>query len=342
MPYIHPLHTSLLRGGWGSVSALIGHQESALLDFKLKSDPSKGDLEPNDRRILVKVVTALANSGGGLVVLGVDARLNKKTDIDEVVSISPIANIGKFCSDVNNDVANLASPILEDVTVDVVENPHLAGSGVLLVSVGRSERRPHMCEIGDRGYFKRSGCSSRRMEHFDIEDAFHRTSVARLELRQPSWRFAGTGGNFEDWYLDFPLKNVSAFSARFPYVQIEKLEGGKLFEFGIDGNRNFHLNPVPGTQMKAFAGTADTFIHPDQELIVFSLVFHLDRPNRRINRTLTFVGANAPFDDVNSVSVDLVVRVACENSPLRTTSIHLSSDDLQRALGLTTTVSLSP
>ena len=38
--------------------------------------------------------------------------------------------------------------------------PGRDGAGYLLIEVGRSERRPHRCEFGEKQYFKRVGDSS--------------------------------------------------------------------------------------------------------------------------------------------------------------------------------------
>jgi Putative DNA-binding domain len=50
-----------------------GRQEDLHLDFKLVKDPG---LDKDDRRTFAKAVSGFANSDGGLIVWGIDARKN--------------------------------------------------------------------------------------------------------------------------------------------------------------------------------------------------------------------------------------------------------------------------
>lgn len=119
------------------------------------------------------------------------------------------------------------------------------------------------------------------MEHFDIEDAFHRSSVGQLEFGAPFYKAGGGVGNIEKCLVSFPLRNASHVSARFPFVNITSLTGGLVWEYGLDGNGNFPLRP--SNSRRTFSGGADSIIHPGQEIVVFNLVFHVQRHSRRIN-----------------------------------------------------------
>lgn len=93
--------------------------------------------------------------------------------------------------------------------------------------VERSDRRPHRSEAsGDKRYYKRAGDSSFIMEHYDIEDAFNRTTPAELQLalsgiasaeRSP----ASPGRSITDTYLAFFLSNEDRTSACAPYVWVD-------------------------------------------------------------------------------------------------------------------------
>ncbi len=334
MTYTHPLHDRLLQGGWAEVQALerTGEQEAVDLDFKAKVDPMHGGLDKKDREIIAQTVSALANSMGGAVVWGVDCRSNEE-GIDAVTGLKPITGVRRFASEVASVIPHLVMPRLEDVRVNFIENPGRADSGVLVVSVGRSERRPHRSEAtGDKRYYKRSGSNTVQMEHFDVEDAFRRMSVAKLEFDAPVPFEGGSSGNTRHFFLSFFLRNVSNVSAKFPFVEVEKLRGGLVWEHGNDGNNTFPLKPTPRNQLRAFAGDANTVIHPGQAIEVFRLVFHVQIPSRDLNTSDQHPRWPDGFRPIASAAFELVLRVACENAPLARQAFEFSGTELEDLL----------
>jgi|GEM_PF-3083192 len=234
------------QNGWTEIQALVARaeQETVDLDFKNKVDPSHGAADKKDREILAQTLTAFANSMGGLAVFGVDCRT--VAGVDEASAVNEISGIRRFASDVKTNIPNLAMPRLEDVTVDFIENPAQPDKGVLLVSVGRSERRPHRSEAaGDKRYYKRSGSNTVQMEHFDVEDAFNRMTSAKLEFGKLTTRNSGGAGDIERGLIDFPLMNVSLVTARFPFVEIARLVGGLVNAYGVNDNGHFALRQSP-------------------------------------------------------------------------------------------------
>ena len=78
--------------------------------------------------------------------------------------------------------------------------PGRDGAGYLLIEVGRSERRPHRCEFGEKQYFKRVGDSSIAMEHYDIEDSFKRMTIPKLTAHFKLQEGGSAGGGAEGPY----------------------------------------------------------------------------------------------------------------------------------------------
>jgi len=76
------LFDALIRDGRVGIQRLVTdrHQESVELEFKTKDDGTKGSIGKQDRYYLGKTLSAFANSAGGLLVWGVDAR--EKNDGD--------------------------------------------------------------------------------------------------------------------------------------------------------------------------------------------------------------------------------------------------------------------
>lgn len=326
----HAIHERLLRDGWPEVLSIVSRreQETVDLDFKSKSDPAHGALDRKDREILAQTLSALANSIGGAVIYGIDCRVNDD-GVDAAADIKAIQGIRRFASEVTANIANLVLPRLESVAVDLIEKPGAPDTGILVISVERSERRPHRSEAaGDKRYYKRSGSNTVQMEHFDVEDAFHRQSVAKLEFDTPTPFEGGSSNNTHHYYLAFFLRNVSNVTAKFPFVEVERLQGGVIWQYGIDGNGTFPLKPMPTSRLRWFGGDANIVIHPGQAIDVFRLVFHVQRPSREINSSAQHATWPEGFIPIATASLELSLRIACENAALMRQTFQYSGAEL--------------
>ena len=90
-----------------------------------------------------------------------------------------------FLTRLNEFTGTATSPIVEGVQHRVI--PSGSEDGLAITLVPESVVGPHMAKLGEDRYFKRSGASFYRMEHFDLEDMFGRRArpnlTVRLELR---------------------------------------------------------------------------------------------------------------------------------------------------------------
>lgn len=174
-------------------------QETLTLDFKANlsnpADPlfaNEGKkLTKSGRKSIAKAASAFANSMGGTLILGVDCRSIE--GIDCAREITPIPHLARALSTINNELHSITVPSISGIeAMSLVVDGE--SSGLIAVSVPRSDRRPHRSNAADaRSYFKRSGTSTVEMEHYEIEDAFlsNQSSDLSLEL---SLRSAGSGG----------------------------------------------------------------------------------------------------------------------------------------------------
>jgi predicted HTH transcriptional regulator len=171
------------------------HPETVQLDFKLKENLTNGELNKKDREILGPALSALANSAGGLLIWGIEAKRGAD-GVDAAQKKVPIPQLSRFRSDVIRAVAELLMPRHDGIDIETVEDPATAGAGYLAIWVERSARRPHRSEAaGDKRYYKRAGDSSFIMEHYDIEDAFNRIAPTHLRLVFDERRDDGTFGS---------------------------------------------------------------------------------------------------------------------------------------------------
>lgn len=295
----------LLAEGEPAIRRLIDdrQQETVGLDFKTKADSSHGRLTKEDKTVLAKVLSAFSNSAGGIIIYGIDARANDE-GIDCAVTPAPISEIERFANEVTRATGELLIPHNDGIRVESVPST-TAGSGYLIISIERSDRRPHRSEAGgDKRYYKRSGSNSYMMEHFDIEDMFHRQERARIAVGYVLQRgiLIKDGDEITDADLNvyINLENVSIVTARFPYVHVlssypilvapkEPIVSG-LFLTG---------SPAKGAYW--FDGGADYVINPGISRPAYGLVLQI-RPGRRIRD-----------DDIRDIEVEY--RAGCEHSP---------------------------
>ena len=111
-------------------------EEHLQLDFKLVNDPNLGG--QGDRKILAKCISGFANSSGGIVVWGVDARRNDE-GIDCAGEIQPINSLGIFLSRLNELSGRATSPAVEGVVHKKFETSSNRGFAATLGRVDKQD-----------------------------------------------------------------------------------------------------------------------------------------------------------------------------------------------------------
>ena len=270
------LFGTLLAGGEAAIEKLVADQlnENVELEFKTKSDPTNGQFNNDDKKNLAKELSAFSNSMGGLLIWEVVAE--KDADgIDRAVRTARISEIDRFKADTLSLLGELLVPKNEDIHVEAAHSADGSGAGYLIVYVGRSERRPHRSEArNQKQYFKRAGDSSYPMEHFDIEDAFNRVAAPELSIQ---WEVERRDHIRKEWpwrVLLF-LSNSSRRSARFPYLDLSNVLGGRVAQHNLAVQL---IHGLPAKQVGrwiTFAGGSDDVVHPGQKLLMTAIQFYL-------------------------------------------------------------------
>src|SRR5689334_5724892 len=105
------LFDRLKREGWPVVQAWVDDQEAETnhLEFKNKENAERSEIAPADLTEIAKSVSAFANTGGGLLVIGVDAGGGTKrgAGFDRVRRISPISGVEAFGGGLERRIKNL-------------------------------------------------------------------------------------------------------------------------------------------------------------------------------------------------------------------------------------------
>jgi len=234
----------------------LGQEENLHLDFKLVADSKLSSRD--DRKNLAAALSGFANSGGGLIVWGVDAR--KNTDgVDCTVELKPIDGVNHLVSRLNELTGESVDPTVHGVLHRKVAE----GSIAFAVSyIPESDTGPHMARLGENRYFKRVGDSFYQMEHYDIADMFGKRRRPRLVLT-----YQVTGWNSGAKVI-LGIKNTGRGTANAPFFAFTCSGDLSKSFYGLDGNKNEGLPVLPtshdGLQW-SFSEGMDVALHPGME-----------------------------------------------------------------------------
>ena len=242
-----------------------GQEENLGLEFKELSDNA---MNRNDRKNLAKALSGFANSAGGLLVWGVEARPDSDK-VDRASAAKPVANAALLVSRLNELTGSAVSPIVDGVEHKVLTEG--GSSGFAVTFVPESDSGLHMAKQGEDRYYKRSGDSFYKMEHYDVADMFGRRKRPHIELvgTVDSVGFSGTRNNVVSLLLT--IVNSGRGTATAPFLWIDPPTGSKLDMYGVDGNHQHGLKRHPTPKMgqaRSFGSDASTVIHPGSSLDV--------------------------------------------------------------------------
>lgn len=322
--------------------------EGIRFECKRKENADRPNLDGTDRKTLGKTLSAFANSEGGLLVWGVDAR--EVDGIDKLIDKHPIANLAAFQSKVCHAISELISPPIAGIQIQVIPAANQPGAGYLAIYVPSSDRRPHMCTYSsERGFFFRNGHSSVAMEVHHIRDQMLRLALAKLTLRwevRVAWSEKKDHGRsgIADWrlpiYFDFYLDNLSQVSARAPYLKIQsdkqvyqRLGAKDLAENGLPITRSgpldeitVPLSPNLYVQSREFGRGADYCLHPGMSIRVATICVHAPAAAMR------FVGVGHDYlrltPDYNKLpTISVKASYACLDSPIDHKELTIDSEE---------------
>jgi hypothetical protein len=241
---------------------VLGATERLHVDFKEKSDRRDSQLSDDDKKNLAKAVSGFANSGGGVLIWGLE---------DSTILPKPISDIQQFTSACLGLAPQLTEPIVPGIDEDwLPADTNKPNEGFGLIYVPESALPPHRVVLNHREvknhYYVRSGDSFVVAPHTQLEDMFGRRPRPVLSL---SKRFlAGRHPIFKDLVGDITvvlgIQNTGRGSARAPILAMTVLEPYKIHENGIDGNGHFglpELTTALDVRELRFGSIADIVIH---------------------------------------------------------------------------------
>ncbi|BBO35693.1 helix-turn-helix domain-containing protein [Lacipirellula parvula] len=297
------------------IQGMLGVQEENLhLDFKQAAGPFTS---ADDRKNLAKVISGFANSDGGVCIWGVDAR--KVGDGPDVAQkIVALPNVTAAVARLNELTAQAANPVVDGVVHKAI--PENGASGVVATYVPASDSGPHMAKLTEDRYYKRSGESFIKMEHFDIEDMFGRRAKPLLSVvatvKRNGSREAG-GKTIYQYLATISIRNSGRGAAVAPYLTLVTDSPHHVYEYGVDGNGNNGLPPLYVSRFspwRSFGGQDNRLVYPGEDLDVTAIAIEF--------------GGNARI-----TNVDVQYRLAAANFRLCDGVVTVSVDDIMNATG---------
>lgn len=229
-------------------------EENLFLDFKRVNNPNL--THSDDKKNLAKALSGFSNSSGGLIVWGVDARKNAQ-GIDCACELKLIPTVKSFLSRLNELTGMAVSPLVDGVQHRVIEAEN--DEGFVVTYIPESSSGPHMAKLAEDRYYKRSGDSFYRLEHFDLEDMFGRRPRPNLEFNT---QIRGHGLGVQ---MIISITNVGRGSARAPFLAFNCSPPFRVDHYGLDGNGREGMAKLPyiGTDLPYRYGEgANVVIHP--------------------------------------------------------------------------------
>lgn len=287
-------------GGWKYVEELVmnRHSESLHLDFKRKHNPQTAPLDKDDRRNLGEALSGFANSEGGLIVWGIDAR--RMGDEDVAVAIEPLRDVTGFTAQLVQLTPELVSPPVPGIRHVPVFESGGGKSGVVVTLIPESDRTPHMARgPNQHRYYRRAQSSFRPLEHFELEDLFGRRPHPSIQVRtdwgaqiSAYWE----GGADASLTVRFFIENHGRGLATFPSFTLGHVVGWKSNEYpGQFGAQGLSARRPPDGWWLRLVGGSDFVIYPDDEFEVGQVSFPITRsafdfPDLRIKYQVVAAG----------------------------------------------------
>lgn len=183
------LFDRLRSDGWSVIERWVEEQEAETnhLEFKKKHDPTIASIDIEDCDEIAKSLSAFANTGGGVLVIGIDAGAGTKkgAGFDRVRSVATVADVEGCGGSLERRIKSFTEPPIDGLSVIAIRKPSTT-SGVLVIDVPMSDGGPHRAtnasaRVNDR-YYMRTAAGAQTIPHSLLADRFGRAANPKLRL----------------------------------------------------------------------------------------------------------------------------------------------------------------
>ena len=269
--------------------------ESDFLDFKAKPDPDPKNTKLKE--IWYEALSGFGNSGGGVLIWGIDARKDPATGIDAACAVKPIPNPNGFKSLLIELQRGATDPPLGDVVMETWESS--PGEGFIACLIPSGPFKPYRAEIsGKKQFFMRAVDTFYVPPVAVLRALFYPQSVAvfevhaRLRVSEDPDRIAARPEERILTRCDIEVKNIGTATARLPQIVVhidpaperDRISTGPGWEGGL-------------SSPKTWAGHGHRPVHPDFKAPVVSFLWltpMATRSSPRIRLGFEFYADNQP------------------------------------------------
>lgn len=238
----------------------LGSIERVHFDFKQKERADITYLSDSDKGNLAKAVSGFANSGGGVLIWGLE---------DETLRAIPIHQVERFVSTLMTTAPMVTDPAVRNIDAFAIPANQSDGSGYAVLYVPESDLPPHQIIIDKKElkhrYYIRTGSNFQPASHVQIEDMFGRRPRPALRL-DVDLRRDHVGGDRVRVMAILGIANNGRGPARAPYLAFRVAPPFDLYPYGIDGNGGTGLVRLPVSRGKnefRFGSSSEPIIHSD-------------------------------------------------------------------------------
>ncbi len=214
-------------------------EEHLTLEFKTVNHPDYNNENKGfDKKNISKIISGFANSTGGIVIWGIEAKTNTEGQ-DVAKAKRPIKELTKFLNLLNRLEGQAVTP-----TVTGIEHKKIVISddtGFIKSFIPQSDSAPHMANFSEKHYYKRSGDSFYQCEHYDIIDMISRKRSPRLKVSVRVIQKEMRHQSIYRWQVVVSVINEGTNIAKYPYLALNFSLGFVKDGFGIDGNKGTGL-----------------------------------------------------------------------------------------------------
>lgn len=239
-----------------SLTTTPGNFESESLDYK-------GNPQPNEvLKIWSEAVSGFANTGGGVVVWGLDCR--DRNRVDAVCGLSLIDNPLVFKSQLLGNIHQTTNPPVQGIEIEIVDQGN-GGPGFVVCLIPEGGSKPHRAEQAkNKPYLIRTGSSFVIPPPSLLRSMFFPVSNPDFEIGiQPQWGANSIEGNAQKSHLMVRLvatiKNVGSASADSLYV-VCKSSSRTTWQSTLAW-------PGGGMNDGSFAASMQNLLHPGMESV---------------------------------------------------------------------------
>jgi hypothetical protein len=241
---------------FGVLSALVNASpptfECDWLDFKVGDDPAIKDkrrLEDEQKKVWSKALSAMANSGGGVLVWGIKAEKDKATGVDAANALALVPDVHQFITRLQELHRQATDPPILNVEYMPVPRSEADRSGFVACLIPDSPFKPHRAEyVEGKPFFVRAGDNSAPASVALLRALFYPATNSLINLDAGiSWRVDDhqahdlMGKESGVIHVHGVVQNVGTSTARDVFITLKEFPPGMKLKPADGWSSSTHL-----------------------------------------------------------------------------------------------------